>query len=187
MPTTQTLIDGRTRDQFSTKETAQCIRAALKSAFPGVKFSVTTSYASMTSSTRIQWTDGPTEPEVERVTGRFTSRGFDGMTDCTTYHSQIVDGCEVQYSGWVTTRREVSAALLNKAVARYQIERTRFGAEPARLHVDQHASGGAYLAGPDLNQPNPCGGRAVWVQDAVYQIAYTMRPNGCCITVKESR
>src|SRR6185436_13773425 len=103
--TTQTLLDGTTRTDYTTKETAQLIREALKAAFPGFKFSVRTSYASMTSSTDISWTDGPTQPEVDRVVNAFTSRGFDGMTDSNTYHNQTVNGQAVHYSGWVHTAR----------------------------------------------------------------------------------
>lgn len=44
--TLETLTNGTTRRHYSTKETSILIRAALKAAFPGVKFSVTTSYAS---------------------------------------------------------------------------------------------------------------------------------------------
>lgn len=66
MPTTETLIDGSTREHYTTKETAQLIREALKAAFPGFRFSVTTSYASMYQATSVRWTDGPTEDEVRR-------------------------------------------------------------------------------------------------------------------------
>jgi hypothetical protein len=184
MPTMNTLTDGTQRTEYSTKETAQAIRAALKKAFPGVKFSVRTSYASMTSSTDIRWTDGPTQPEVERVTGNFTSRGFDGMTDCTTYHSQIVDGRKVQYSGWVSCQRETSAALLERAIARYNVERADYGYGPVALTV-RTQNGYSSLQGADASTANPCGGRATWCTDAVYQIAYNMRPNGLIVKLKD--
>lgn len=136
MPTTNETRHGA-RLEYSTKETAELIREALKATFPGVKFSVRTSYASMTSSTDVRWTDGPTVPEVELVTDRFTSKGFDGSTDSTTYHDQIVDGQRVRYSGWVHTSRNVSAALLQKALDRYNIERADYGHAPAALHINE--------------------------------------------------
>jgi hypothetical protein len=49
-------------------ETARRIRAALKEAFPHVKFSVRSQSYSMGSSVSIGWTDGPIEKQVERVT-----------------------------------------------------------------------------------------------------------------------
>jgi hypothetical protein len=48
-------------------ETATKIRAALKAAFPGTKFSVRSDSFSMGSAVRIRWTDGPTEKQVEKV------------------------------------------------------------------------------------------------------------------------
>lgn len=111
MGTMTTLIDGSTRRDFNTKETAQLIREALKAAFPGFKFSVTTKYASCYAATSIRWTDGPTEDEVELVTDKFTSQGFDGMTDCTTYHDQIFNGERVSFSGWVNVTRHISDEL----------------------------------------------------------------------------
>lgn len=188
MPTTQTLTNGTERLQYSTKETAQLIRQALKAAFPGFRFSVTTSYASMTSSTHIRWTDGPTLPEVERITDRFTSRGFDGMTDCTTYHEQDVDGQRVQYSGWVETRRDYSVALLERAFGRYQVERAQYGLPPANVTIKANGSY-PFVDGPDANAEAGvcCSGYRFsfhTVSEAVQAFAYTMRPNGCRITLK---
>ncbi len=189
--TEQTLTNGTTRKDYSTKETAQFIREALKAAFPGVKFSVRTSYASMTSSTDIQWTDGPTQPEVERITDRFTSKGFDGMTDSTTYHAQTFNGELVHFSGWVHVRRDVSVSLLEKALARYQVERAAYGLQPANVYIKPN---GSYpcVDGPDVNAPagiTPCGYKYMfrYVSDAITTIAHTMRPNGVRITLKECR
>ena len=181
--TSQTLTNGTTRTDYSTKETAQFIRAALKAAFPGVKFSVRTSYASMTSSTHIGWTDGPTEPEVERVTNQFTSRGFDGMTDCTTFHEQTFNGERVKFSGWVTTHHRLGRTAAEGARP-LQHQTGGVGYGPTDLTV-QDGPFSAHLVGLDSSRANPCGGSATWCPDAVYQIAYKMRPNGVLITLKE--
>lgn len=111
-------INGRTVMQFNTKETAAAIRPALRAAFPGVKFSVRIDTYSMGSSIYVSWTDGPTSPEVQRVTYRFTSKTFNGMDDSTHYHTQIVDGQEVQYSGSLSVNRTASAALIEVAKRR---------------------------------------------------------------------
>lgn len=177
-------VSGGPRLKFTTKETADLIRQALRQAFPAVKFSVRTDYASCYSATNVRWTDGPTRAEVERVTGRFSSRRFDGMTDSTTYHEHVVDGQRVSYSGWVNCTRVISPALLQKALERYQHERAKYGAAPARLEVHENGDH-PYLDGPDKSEMNPCGGAETWSTVAVYAIASTMRPNGVRITLKE--
>lgn len=62
-------------------EQAKLIRAALKRAFPGFKFSVRSSKYSMGASIDIKWEDGPTTKEVEQVTDQYRGGGFDGMID----------------------------------------------------------------------------------------------------------
>lgn len=49
------------------KEAAKQIRAALKAAFPGVKFSVRSHTYSGGSSVSVHWTDGPHRAEVDKV------------------------------------------------------------------------------------------------------------------------
>jgi Large polyvalent protein associated domain 29 len=61
--------------------TAKLIRAALKKAFPAVKFSVRSSSYSGGASIRVGWMDGPLAKEVEAVAGVYSSGGFDGMID----------------------------------------------------------------------------------------------------------
>lgn len=188
MATIQERVSGGTRLSYSTKETAEFIRKALKAAFPGQKFSVTTSYASMTSSTTVRWTDGPTTAEVDAVTDRFSSRGFDGMTDCTTYHEQDVDGQRVSYSGWIHTSRTVSAALLEKAVARFQTERASYGLAPADLAVAVNRWGGVNVVGRDVNTDSGIShADGQYCGDAVNRFAGRMRANGCLVTLKEGR
>jgi hypothetical protein len=185
--TLTTLTDGTQRKDYTTKETAEFIRQALKAAFPGVKFSVRTSYASMTSSTGVRWTDGPTTQEVDRVTDRFTSRGFDGMTDSSTYHDQIFNGERVHFSGWVHTTRDISADLLRKALNRYNLQRAEYGFAPAALEVKDEVTRwgrSIRLEGADMSTANPCGGAATWCPDAVHHLAYHMRPNGVLVTMK---
>jgi hypothetical protein len=159
-----------TPKHYTTKETAQLIRAALKTAFPGVKFSVRTSYASMTSSTDVRWTDGPTTPEVERVTDAFTSRGFDGMTDSTTFHDQDFGGERVSFSGWVHVTRETSPELKARAYARVCREH----------NVEPRADGQFW------NDYRPTGYNAT-IGEETGRTLYRMRPSGCLVTLKAVR
>lgn len=66
---------------------AKNIRVELKAAFPGIKFSVTTSKFSMGNSLSVRWTDGPSEVQVEAITDKYRAGSFDGMTDCYNYDS----------------------------------------------------------------------------------------------------
>jgi hypothetical protein len=66
---------------LSVAETARLIRAALKSAFPGVKFSVRSEKYSGGCSVDVSWIDGPTVKEVDAVAGMFEGKRFDGMID----------------------------------------------------------------------------------------------------------
>lgn len=117
--TTTTKTDGREVISYSTKETAQFIRQALRAEFKGVTFGVRIKLYSMGSSTYVSWTDGPTEPEVDLVLSRFTSKSFDGSDDSTHYHTQRDSlGREVSYSGYISTSRHFSPELEALAKAR---------------------------------------------------------------------
>ena len=80
-------------------ETAKIVRAELKAAFPGIKFSVRSEQYSMGCHLYVSWTDGPAVRAVEAITDQFYGTGFDGMTDSTTYHDSIYKGEAVHFSG----------------------------------------------------------------------------------------
>jgi hypothetical protein len=73
-------------EYLSCAETAKLVRAALKKAFPGVKFSVRSSVYAGGASMRVGWTDGPKTKAVEAVTNAYAGGGFDGMIDMA-YHT----------------------------------------------------------------------------------------------------
>lgn len=96
---------------YESKLAAINIRRELKTAFPGVKFSVTSSY----DSARIVWTDGPTTGEVENITGKYQGGFFDGMEDM--YHFTDSPWTSVFGSAkYVSTSRKHSADAMTKAV-----------------------------------------------------------------------
>lgn len=64
---------------------AKNIRKMLKAAFPGVKFSVTTSRYSGGNSIYIRWTNGPEAKDVEAIADRFEAGSFNGTDDSYTY------------------------------------------------------------------------------------------------------
>lgn len=92
---------------------AQEIRKELKSAFPGIKFSVKSSSASMTSSVDIRWTDGPIAKEVEKITGKYQYGHYDGMTDCYEYSNGRDN---IHQAKWVSCNRKYSDTMISKAI-----------------------------------------------------------------------
>jgi hypothetical protein len=71
-------------------ETAKKIRAALKAAFPAVKFSVRSESYSMGSSVNISWTDGPTEKQVEKIVSAHESIDRDGYGEILSGGNRFV-------------------------------------------------------------------------------------------------
>ena len=69
---------------LSCTETAKLVRAALKEAFPSVKFSVRSKSYAGGASIRVFWTDKPPTEDVEKVARGFQGSRF-GVT-CVTYH-----------------------------------------------------------------------------------------------------
>ena len=89
------------------KETAKKIRKALKAAFSGIKFSVTTDRYTGGSSANINWVNGPTQAEVQKVANKFTSHSFDGMDDSTERHGYEFEGKRYMGVGYVFATRGV--------------------------------------------------------------------------------
>ncbi|MCY1395961.1 hypothetical protein D9M71_109200 [compost metagenome] len=101
-------------DIYSGKLAAQNMRAALRKAFPKVKFSVRkTSYGSVT----VSWTDGPTTREVEAIVDRHQGGHFDGMEDIYKHEKTpfvaVFGGAE-----YVFTRREYTETMIERAIVR---------------------------------------------------------------------
>ncbi len=76
----------------SVTDTAKEIRAALKAAFPGVKFSVRSDKYAGGASIRVYYTDGPALRAVEDVAKQFAGATFDGMIDLKEYHTSQHNG-----------------------------------------------------------------------------------------------
>jgi hypothetical protein len=72
---------------MSVTDTAKLVRAALKKAFPGVKFSVRSSSYSMGASIDVSWEDGPRKADVDQIIKAYSGSDFDGMIDLKTSNS----------------------------------------------------------------------------------------------------
>lgn len=81
-------------EYLSTADVAKIIRNDLKQAFPGHKFSVRSSNYAGGSSIHIEWTDGPSDSEVDDLIGHYAGSGFDGSIDMAYcyYHVRLPDG-----------------------------------------------------------------------------------------------
>ena len=97
-------------------ETAKLIRAALKEAFPEIKFSVRTDKYANGSSINVSWQEGPTAAQVDAIAKTFQGGYFDGMTDYKGHHNHMMNGEEVSFGGdFVFCRREIANDKIAKA------------------------------------------------------------------------
>ena len=104
---------------ISLTDTAKLLRAALKNAFPGIKFSVRSKSYSGGASIRIYWTDGPTQDQVQRISNEFEGADFDGMQDLKSYQAHVVDNEARHYGAdYIFPERIHSATHLRKAAAK---------------------------------------------------------------------
>ncbi len=79
---------------LSAADTAKLVRVALKSGFPGIRFSVRTNTYGGGASIDVDWVDGPAYKLVEGVALQFAGSRFDGMIDMkvTVQHWLLPDG-----------------------------------------------------------------------------------------------
>ncbi len=75
---------------ISVTETAKLVRKALKHNFKGYKFSVRSKSYAGGASIDVDWTDGPTASDVDKVIRAFSGASFDGMIDLKSYHDSVV-------------------------------------------------------------------------------------------------
>lgn len=96
------------------KGAAKNIRIELRTAFPGIKFSVCCGRGSIS----VGWTDGPTTDEVTDITGSYQAGRFDGMTDCYEYnHDRAWPFGEGRYIFESRTMSDESRDALTAAIA----------------------------------------------------------------------
>lgn len=116
-------------DTWSGKLAAANVRADLKKAFAGVKFSVRKSdYGTV----RVSWTDGPTVAQVEAIANKYEAGKFNGMEDIyehsETPFNTVFGGCK-----FLCCSRETSPELVARAIEEV---RTYYGIESAHSVED---------------------------------------------------
>ncbi|MDF7815478.1 MULTISPECIES: LPD29 domain-containing protein [Hymenobacter] len=131
-PFTERKQDGITTRSYTTAGTAQLIREALKKAFPGVKFSVTSEVYANGSSVDIRYTDGPSAAQVKEVYAPFISGTYNSLEDMYEYKED-------------TTSVAPSGELL----------RLSYGAKYIQSHRRYSAAYGFFLNSLDLREQPP--------------------------------
>lgn len=107
---------------YSTTETAQLIRRALRESFPGVKFSVRSDKYAGGSSIRVSWTDGPTQHSVDAIASGFSGSGFDGMQDLKYFKDNTLNGETVRFVvDFIFCRRDTSTEFEAKCLAAWRM------------------------------------------------------------------
>lgn len=100
---------------------AKNLRVELKRAFPGVKFSVTSSSFAGGDSISVRWTDGPTSDAVNTIADRYQEADFEPMDDSTSYRdnvfAELFGGAK-----YVSCSRNITDAVL-ELVARQRCEK----------------------------------------------------------------
>jgi hypothetical protein len=85
--------------EISTTDTAKLIRKELKSAFAGVKFSVTCDKYAGGATIWVTYdkATGIATDAVRAIADKYESQKFDGMTDSTSYVTGEIDGVPVRF------------------------------------------------------------------------------------------
>jgi len=162
-----------TKRRLSAAETAALVRKAVKTAHPGVKFSVRSKTYAGGASIDVSWTDGPTTSQVEATTKLYQGATFDGMTDLRHYHDSLLstdDGAEVVRYGadFVFCHRSFSPEFM----AECENELAELTGEPYEPCRSYNA---AALSTPGTDEPAKlCHSQEkAWGSDLVHRLAWS--------------
>lgn len=132
---------------LSCADTAKLIRASLKEAFPGVKFSVRSSVYSGGASITVGWTNGPSSNEVKSIVGAFEGSYFDGMTDYKGSNYNEINGERVSFGAdYVFTSRRYTAPFITGCVSSVL---NKYGID-ANVTISDSASFGASVSNVEV-------------------------------------
>jgi len=131
------------------------LRRELKDAFPETKFSVRSSSFSGGDDINVNWTDGPTTEEVEKISGKYQQGNFNGMEDIYEYSGSVWPNV---FGGakYVMTSRSSSNEAYLQAVA--EVER-EWG---IKLKVSYTSFNSAYIANEDDKNVDDASNARYW-------------------------
>lgn len=129
---------------ISATDTAKLVRAALKAAFPGTRFSVRTDSSRGGAAIHVSWMDGPAYDAVAAVARDYEGASFDARIDLKSHHPRVMNGELVQLmADFVLLHRTFSGEALRAAAA--EVAR-RYDVPVAQIAVDEW---GARVADPE--------------------------------------
>lgn len=125
-------------------EIAKVVRAKLKAAYPGTKFSVRSSKYAGGASIHINYVDGPDTREVDQMLRPLASVKSFNMDDTVNYGATVLDDGRVVYSGanYIFAQRTHSRQALEAAVALHE---RLWPGSTAGVEVVEYESGNAGL------------------------------------------
>ncbi len=132
------------------------IRRELKDAFPETKFSVRSSSYSGGDSIDINWTDGLTSEEVEKITDKYQQGSFNGMEDIYEYSKANVWPDVFGGAKYVMCQRHYSNEAYLQAVAEVEKE---WG---ITLKVSYTSSNSAYISNEDDKNVDDASNARYW-------------------------
>lgn len=126
---------------------AKMMRAALKQAFPGIKFRVVCSRG---GSIDVSWTDGPNDAQVQTLVKRYEGGYFDGMIDYAGSRYVTIDGKPSLFMAkYVFTCRAYSDAMIQRAISKVVSEWGASTAPAPAVVIENYRSGNLYNTMPE--------------------------------------
>lgn len=121
-------------------EAAKAIRAELKLAFPGIKFSVKSSNFSMGNAVDITYLDGVFRKRVEEITDKYQYSSFNAMEDMSEITNRRDDIPQAKY---VNVNRRMSEELRAKITEEIKAEDPTF--DPTAYNKEQGRWGSSMI------------------------------------------
>lgn len=104
-------------------QTASAIRKELRDKYPNIKFRVRSSNFAGGNSVDIEWTDGPKEDDVQKITNKYQYGHFNGMIDMYEFSNSRDD---IPQAKFVHTQRNIGerfkAFLIEYVTSKYDVE-----------------------------------------------------------------
>ena len=132
------------------------LKQELKDAFPKTKFSVRSRSYSGGDSIDVNWTDGPTSEEVEKIISKYQEGSFNGMEDIYEYSKTNVWPDVFGGAKYVMGQRHYSNEAYLRAVAEVEKE---WG---ITLKVSYTSFNSAYIANEDDKNVDDAGSARYW-------------------------
>lgn len=149
---------------------AKAIRRDLKAAFPTVAFRVRSSSFAGGNAVDIDWVDGPTTRQVDRIVAAYEYGSFDGMRDLYEVTNSRDDVPQVKY---VQTQRRFSAATKRAGIEHLNaIYGWTLDAEPVPGYPEE------VRVRPETDEPIPHG--SGWKSSELYRLLQA-KPLVCAV------